>query len=426
MFGRLLVIILEGISVILIATIFSPENKGLLSLLMLYVAYAHQIGELGIYQSAVYFTSKYKNFKQENYLPNILSLGHFVSFFLSLIFLTILINLNLFGYLNIETKIIYLLCLILFFLSVSNILYHLLIGQKRVLNFVIIKIFQSIIFLISNFVLWKTLKNFEIYHTLICYAFSLLISFTILVIIHKYNKTSLKFEINFKVWFNILKFTIKGHPGRILWNLNNKLDFFIISYFMSNYYVGVYSIAVTFAETLSFFASSIGAILLPYIASSNKKNSIVLSNLIIKHCTILTLIAGICLMIIGPIFITYVFDLEYHGAIEPLMYLVPGVICLSISRVISNHLVGIGKPELQSYGVGFAFLIMIILNIVLIPKFGIVGAAIASSLAYTIETCIIIYFYLRESSQKLNNIFYIEKYDFELYINILKKILNKK
>ncbi|OUU19469.1 MAG: hypothetical protein CBB97_19330 [Candidatus Endolissoclinum sp. TMED37] len=419
MIGRVLVIILEAVSVIFIASIFSPESKGYISLVMVLVAYAHQIGELGIYESAVYYVSKKQN--KEVSIPNILGLGNLVSGVISILIFICFILIDAYKLIDISLGTIIFCSIILFFLSISNIHYHILIGQKKIIQYVCAKLIQTFIFLISNYLLWTILETYQIFHVFFAYLLSNFLIFIFLSALHIKNRTNIALNLSWNASKDILKFSLKGHPGRILWNLNNKLDFLIINFFLGTSAVGIYSISVTIAECLTFFASSIGSILLPYVAASSKLETLKFSNMIIRHTAILTSLFAILLALIGPLFIVFAFNDQYHGAVLPFLYLIPGTFALAIARVISSHLVGIGRPELQSYGVAVAFLIMIILNFILIPKLGIIGAAISSSIAYIFETIIISYFYLKATKQKLSKLLYFSINDIYLYANFIRQ-----
>ena len=69
-------------------------------------------------------------------------------------------------------------------------------------------------------------------------------------------------------------------------------------------------------------------------------------------------------------------------SIIPFLYLIPGVVLLSYARILSHFFAGIGRPEINTYVASFTTLLNISLNIYLVPKFGVKGAAIATSITY--------------------------------------------
>lgn len=82
-------------------------------------------------------------------------------------------------------------------------------------------------------------------------------------------------------------------------------------------------------------------------------------------------------------FIWLYFGTEFSDAVLPLLILLPGVLCFAISRPI--YAIGQGKGELRILIVatGSAALINLLLNVVLIPQYEMVGAAVATSIGYS-------------------------------------------
>jgi len=93
-------------------------------------------------------------------------------------------------------------------------------------------------------------------------------------------------------------------------------------------------------------------------------------------------VAAVGLIALGNLIIVALFSEKFALATEPLMWLLPGAVILGIANVLGPYLASIGRPEVNLYNACAATLTTVVLDIVLIPKFGINGAAIASSVAY--------------------------------------------
>jgi O-antigen/teichoic acid export membrane protein len=66
-----------------------------------------------------------------------------------------------------------------------------------------------------------------------------------------------------------------------------------------------------------------------------------------------------------------------------MLVLLPGVILLGGAKVLTNEIAGWGYPHYNSFNAGVALILTVILDLILIPRFGILGAALASSISYT-------------------------------------------
>ena len=97
----------------------------------------------------------------------------------------------------------------------------------------------------------------------------------------------------------------------------------------------------------------------------------------------LTLIGAIGLAIVGPWLIPLLFSSRFKGSYVPMVALLPGVILLGGGKVLTNDIAGRGHPEYNSITSGLALGLTVGLTVWLIPKYGILGASLASTIAYS-------------------------------------------
>jgi len=91
-----------------------------------------------------------------------------------------------------------------------------------------------------------------------------------------------------------------------------------------------------------------------------------------------------------------VFGDEYQASLEPFLWLLPGVIAGAGARVFSNAIAAIGRPEWNFYVSLLVVSINVLCNLLLIPLLGLVGAAIATTIAYGVNLLIKGYIVLRK------------------------------
>jgi O-antigen/teichoic acid export membrane protein len=115
----------------------------------------------------------------------------------------------------------------------------------------------------------------------------------------------------------------------------------------------------------------------------------------------------------------YVYGASYAPMVMPLLLLLPGVVMLSIFKVLSTGFFGRGQPMLASWAALIGLVFQTALDIVLIPRLGINGAAIASSAAYTLMMVIGVALYVRSTGASVRSIFIMQADDWRVYKKLL-------
>ncbi|MEE2708972.1 MAG: oligosaccharide flippase family protein [Gemmatimonadota bacterium] len=200
-----------------------------------------------------------------------------------------------------------------------------------------------------------------------------------------------------------LRFGIKNYFGQLALSFTYRLDIFIIGYLLETSAVGYYVVAVSFAEIGWYISHATGFVLFPTIASSEDVKNDRMTILVAKGSVLATLAFAICWFILGDWLIIFFYGGEFSPAILPLHLLLPGIVIGSIPRVLNSHLMGKGYPGIGAYSAFFALITMTALDFLLVPVWGIAGAAVASSIAYTVYAAVILRGFLLTSGQKLTD-----------------------
>ncbi|MEM4336795.1 MAG: oligosaccharide flippase family protein [Candidatus Woesearchaeota archaeon] len=165
-------------------------------------------------------------------------------------------------------------------------------------------------------------------------------------------------------------------------------DTVMITYFKTLDEVAVYNVAMPTASLLWFFGSSIAIILLPLTSEMLKKKHLKLMEqgieLIYKYSIFIVLPITIVMFIFPDTIINILFGGGYSSGIFILQVLSIAAIFFTIGQINGAILSGLGKPAVNAKITAFAALLNFTLNFVLIPSFGIIGAAIATAIAISL------------------------------------------
>jgi O-antigen/teichoic acid export membrane protein len=197
-----------------------------------------------------------------------------------------------------------------------------------------------------------------------------------------------------------LSYGLKSHLSDIIAFVNYRADIFLLNLLSSPMSVGLYYVAIQIVERLWIVSSAVSLVLFPrFVALHDKDNErLSLISKTFRIVVLMTMILSILLIIFGYYFIDFLFGSEYVDAYYAILCLIPGVVMGAGSRILANAIAARGRPELNAYTSVFVMALNIALNIVLIPYYGIIGAAIATSVAYSINTILRIYIFIRLES----------------------------
>ncbi len=181
-----------------------------------------------------------------------------------------------------------------------------------------------------------------------------------------------------------LGYGLRGYVGNVLQFFNYRLDMFIVNYFLGAAGTGIYSVSVALAELLWYLPNAVGFVIFPKAAASKPQTMNRFTPRVFGITLALTLLAGVGLAVIGRPFIRIVYSDDFLAAFEPLLALLPGVVLMGSAKVLTNEIAGRGYPHYNSINSGLALIVTIGLDLFLIPRYGVLGASVASSIAYTL------------------------------------------
>jgi O-antigen/teichoic acid export membrane protein len=117
--------------------------------------------------------------------------------------------------------------------------------------------------------------------------------------------------------------------------------------------------------------------------------------------------ACITMALIGEWLIVTLFGVAYQPAYPALLALLPGLLGLCYASILRLDLIGKNRPATVSLMMGVGALLNLALNLLLIPSYGIVGAAAASSIAYLAVTLAMLVLYCKLSGVKFRQTLFI-------------------
>ncbi|MDP2895577.1 MAG: polysaccharide biosynthesis C-terminal domain-containing protein, partial [bacterium] len=201
-----------------------------------------------------------------------------------------------------------------------------------------------------------------------------------------------------------LGYGLRGHIGNVLQFFNYRLDVFIVNYFLGPAAVGVYGVSVALAELLWYLPNAVGFVIFPKAAATKPEVMNLFTPRVFRITLGLTALGGVGLALFAKPLIAFVYSSAFIGAYPAMLALLPGVVLLGSGKVLTNEIAGRGFPHYNSINAGVALVLTVVLDVLLIPRYGIMGAAIASTVSYTAIFVTAVIFYVavsRKGSQRV-------------------------
>lgn len=183
-----------------------------------------------------------------------------------------------------------------------------------------------------------------------------------------------------------LRYGLNGYLYNAFNVVNFRLDVILLAQFAAADIVGLYAISVAVTEMVLFIPKGITNVVLTRVSREGG-----VGEGAFRVLAAFVFVVVLCAGFVAPFIVPRIFGDVFVGSIMPLLILLPGTYMLSLGVVGSFALFGVEKGR---YAAGAALVgacVTVGFNIVLIPPLGIVGAAIASSVAYSVFGGIVFY-----------------------------------
>jgi O-antigen/teichoic acid export membrane protein len=179
-------------------------------------------------------------------------------------------------------------------------------------------------------------------------------------------------------------FGLKSHPGRVMLLGNYRLDQWILGAIAGERELGLYSVAVAWSETLFYLPTSLSLVQRPDLVRSSRSSAVQQTARAFRAGMIATAALATAIFIAAPFLCVTIFGSEFQGSVSQLRILTAGAFGIAALKQLGNALTAQQLPLLTSAMTAVAFVVVTVLDFVLIPGHGGVGASYASTIAYTV------------------------------------------
>lgn len=234
---------------------------------------------------------------------------------------------------------------------------------------------------------------------------------------NKYGKWALDIHLLMKT----IKYSLSATLYRSANFLNSRIDVFVIARLLDTKSLGIYGLAVSLIEALTFISKSIPDAVVTYTASSKHKEMKEKNNTLtqlFRSISLFMILVTVMMLIFSLKIIPILFSVKFIETVLPLSIMLPGSYALAMNRVAAHHL--LGEKKLRGLWIvnmaGASILLG--LDLLLVPIYGILGAAFAFSISQILAGTGIVWMSSRHMKVRFSQMVVPKYSDFLALINL--------
>lgn len=221
-----------------------------------------------------------------------------------------------------------------------------------------------------------------------------------------------------------LRFGGRSVVGTLAERLQFRADSFIVNALVGVRATGIYSVTSGLAETLWYVPNALGVVMFSRAVDPQADAARTAATLT-RTTLALTVVLAIPAAILGPRLVRLFYGSEFADAGVALRLIIPGVVAYSVVAVLSRYLSGRGRPGAGTLILLFGLAVNIAANLILVARFGILGAAAASSLSYTLTALVTLVFFIRISGRGVTETLIVRRSDIAAAAALLRALLGR-
>ena len=212
---------------------------------------------------------------------------------------------------------------------------------------------------------------------------------------------------DFPLLGKVLEYGVKFYISILAGVVIFRADLLFVNHFRGTSEAGVYAIAAQVSFLLMMLPGVIAALLFPRVASDQDQRA-EFAIRVTRHTSFVMLM--MCLAAAaGSFLLPLIYGPRFADATIQLLILLPGIYLFGIESVLVQHFTGTGLPVTIPVFWLITLAINLILNLALVPTYGARGAALASSLSYSLIFVFVAVFFCRKTERRPAEIFLLRR-----------------
>lgn len=222
----------------------------------------------------------------------------------------------------------------------------------------------------------------------------------------------------------LFRYSLLVFFSNIVFFLLYKIDYWFVNRYCTLEELGNYIQVSKVAHMFLILPGIMAGSLFPLIAGNHIEKAESALKVISRSIFFLYLLGCGILIMVGNWLFPFVFGKSFSGMYLPFLFLIPGILALSMVSTLAAYFSGKNKVSVNLKGSLMALVIIVIGDALLIPIYGIKAAAAISSLGYIVYNIYVLYTFDSIHKSGIIDFFYFRISDFKrLKESILKNTI---
>jgi len=186
------------------------------------------------------------------------------------------------------------------------------------------------------------------------------------------------------VLVKILHYSLVALSANILFFLVYRVDYWFVKNYCTPEELGNYIQVSKLGQVILLMPGMLASVIFPATAMGKVQDMVIALKRLFRFTTLLFSLAFIVLLVAGPRIYTFIFGNSMDKMYQPTLWLLPGIFSLSVLALLSAYFGGIRRPDINAWSALAGLLVIVTGDMLVIPVYGITGAAAVSSLGYSV------------------------------------------
>lgn len=259
------------------------------------------------------------------------------------------------------------------------------------------------------------------FYTSMAFLFPI-IPITIWTTIKLVSHYKLKQKNKLKSSKKLLSYGIRSYGTDVAGTFSGYIDQILVVGLLSPSSLGLYVVSLNLSKMLNSIQSAITSVLFPKASGLQQAEALQLTFKVYRISTVVTLFVGACVFIVAPYILILLYGKSFIEAVSVFRILIFQTAIASISWILSQGFMSIGKPGTVTVMRLITLGLNIVLLNILIPHLGIEGAAISLLITSIVELMVVFLIYTTRHHVKIKD-WIVSKNDI---LWLLQRIRNQK